>query len=150
MKTLCLMFSESTMPTVFTRKNNGFSRLYDRKLTQIYTTWQDGFLVPTNTAANRIACSDRCLPNNQAKLFSRRSPRSYFETKPCISMLVNTADEFAKQLIFSPDPLDAQIPRPWSYLFHNLGMQNQFPHYGQPAETLIAPSERNPFSFAKI
>ena len=28
-------------------------------------------LVHTNTAANRIACGDRCLPNNVVKLFSR-------------------------------------------------------------------------------
>ena len=39
-KTLRLVFSELTMPTVLTGKNIGFSRLYDRKLTQRYTTWQ--------------------------------------------------------------------------------------------------------------
>ena len=46
---------------------------------------------PTNNAANRIACSDKCLPNNLAKSFSRRSPRGSSETKPC--MLVHMADE---------------------------------------------------------
>ena len=42
MKTLCLVLSELKMSTVFTRKNNGFSRLYDRKLTQSYSISQDG------------------------------------------------------------------------------------------------------------
>ena len=46
---------------------------------------------PTNNAANRIACSDKCLPNNLAKSFSRRSPRGSSETKPC--MLVHMAEE---------------------------------------------------------
>ena len=34
------------MPTVFTRKNNEFSCLYDRKLMQSYTTSQDGLTCP--------------------------------------------------------------------------------------------------------
>ena len=80
--------------------------------------------------------TDACQ-NNLAKLFSRRSPRGSFETKPC--MLVNMADElqntsqFFRRFTISPDPLDTQIPRPGPYLFHSIGMQNQFPHYGQAA-----------------
>ena len=80
--------------------------------------------------------TDACQ-NNLAKLFSRRSPRGSFETKPC--MLVNMADElqntsqFFRRFTIPPDPLDTQIPRPGPYLFHSIGMQNQFPHYGQAA-----------------
>lgn len=94
-------------------------------------------LVLTNTAANRIICSDRYLPNNLAKLSSRRSPRGSFETKPC--MLVNMADELqnASQLFhrftIPPDSLEAQIPRPGPYLFHSIGVQNPFLQYGQLA-----------------
>ena len=126
------------MPTVLTRKNNGFSRLYDRKLKQSYTTSQDGFNLSRQIPqpiASRVL-TDACQ-NNLAKLFSRRSPRGSFETKPC--MLVNMADElqntsqFFRRFTVPPDPLDAQIPRPGPYLFHSVGMQNQFPHYGQAA-----------------
>ena len=80
--------------------------------------------------------TDACQ-NNLAKLFSRHSPRGSFETKPC--MLVNVADklqntsQFFHRFTIPPDPLDAQIPRPGPYLFHSVGMQNQFPHYGQAA-----------------
>ena len=62
-------------------------------------------------------------------------PRGSFETKPC--MLVNMPDElqntsqFFRRFTIPPDPLDTQIPRPGPYLSHSIGMQNQFPHYGQ-------------------
>ena len=54
-------------------------------------------------------------------------------------MLVNMADElhntsqFFRRFTIPPDPLDTQIPRPGPYLFHSIGLQNQFPHYGQAA-----------------
>ena len=108
------------MPTVFTRKNNGFSCLTSQ--------------IPQPIASRVV--TDACQ-NNLAKLFSRRSPRGSFETKPC--MLVNMADElqntsqFFRRFTIPPDPLDTQIPRPGPYLFHSIGMQNQFPHYGQAA-----------------
>ena len=82
-------------------------------------------------------CSDRCLPNNLAKLFSRRSPRGSLENKPC--MLVNMADElqntsqFFCRFTISLHPSDAQVPCPGPYLFHSISMQNQFLHYWQPA-----------------
>ena len=76
--------------------------------------------------ASRVV-TDACQ-NNLAKLFSRRSPRGSFETKPC--MLVNMADElqnknsqFFRRFTIPPDPLDAQIPHPGPYLFHSVGMQ---------------------------
>ena len=56
-----------------------------------------------------MACSDKCLPNNLARLFSRHLPRS-FETKPCL--LVNIADElqsssqFFRRFTIPLDPLD--------------------------------------------
>ena len=52
-------------------------------------------------------------------------------------MLVNMPDElqntsqFFRRFTIPPDPLDTQIPRPGPYLSHSIGMQNQFPHYGQ-------------------
>ena len=77
--------------------------------------------------------------------------------------------QFFRRFTIPSDPLDAQILRPWLYLVHRVGMQNQFLNYGQPAvlmfaritafcrllriisaETLMASSERNSFSFAKI
>ena len=114
------------MPTVFTRKNHGFSRLYDRKLTQSYTTSQDGLTCPDkfHSQSHRV---DRCLPNNLAKLFSRRSPCGSFETKPC--MLVNMAHELQKHFPILSPFYNSSGP----YLFHSVGMQNHFPHYGQPA-----------------
>ena len=66
-------------------------------------------------------------------------PGGSFKTNPCV--LVNMADElqntsqFCRRFTISPDSMDAQIPRSgpiWPY-FHSVGMQNQFPHYGQPA-----------------
>ena len=89
MKTLCLVFSELKIHRekqragflAFTRRETHAELYYlARSMVQ---------LVPTNTAPNRIAFSDRCLPNNLAKLFFRRSPRGSFETRPC--MLVNMA-----------------------------------------------------------
>ena len=50
-------------------------------------------------------------------------------------MLANMADElqnnsqFFRRFTIPPDPLDAQIPRPGPYLFHSVGMQNQFQFY---------------------
>ena len=38
------------MQAVFTSKNKGFSRLYERKLTQSYTTSRDGFQSRDETA----------------------------------------------------------------------------------------------------
>lgn len=43
--------------------------------------------------------------------------------------LQNTS-QFFRRFTIPPDPLDAQIPRPGPYLFHSVGMLNQFPHYG--------------------
>ena len=46
--------------------------------------------------------------------------------------LQNTS-QFFRRFTIPPHRLDAQIPRPQPYLFHSVGMQNQFPHYGQVA-----------------
>ena len=58
------------MQAVFTSKNKGFSDLYDQKFKQSYTILQDG--IPT---ANRVAHSDRCLPNNLVTITSWLSIR---------------------------------------------------------------------------
>ena len=77
MKTRCLVFSELTMPTVFTRKNNGFPPLYDRKLTQSY-----GLTCPDKYRSQSASCVvtdafqtiwQNCFPD----------ARGSFETKPC-------------------------------------------------------------------
>ena len=45
-KTPRLGFSQLKMQAVFTSKNKGFSRLYERKFTQSYTTSRDGITCP--------------------------------------------------------------------------------------------------------
>lgn len=61
----------------------------------------------------------------------------FFHNKPC--MLINMADElqntsqFFRHFTVPSNPLDAQVPCPGPYLFYSIDMQNQFPHYRQPA-----------------
>lgn len=61
----------------------------------------------------------------------------FFHNKPC--MLINMADELQNTSQFfchftvPSNPLDAQVPCPGPYLFYSIDMQNQFPHYRQPA-----------------
>ena len=71
------------MATIFTRKNNRFSHLCDRKLMQLYylNRWLNLSRQIPQPIASRAAI-DACQ-NNLASLFSRRSPRGSFEPKPC-------------------------------------------------------------------
>ena len=46
---------------------------------------------------------------------------------------MQNTSQFFRCFTIPQDPLDAQIPRPGPYLFHSVGMQNQFPHYRQAA-----------------
>ena len=70
-KTPRLGFSQLKMKAVFTSKNKGFSRLYEWKFTQSYTTSRDGII---NAVASRAARNDRRLPNNLVTLFYRLLP----------------------------------------------------------------------------
>ena len=152
MKTALPMLSELKMQAVFTRKNKGLSRLYDRKFTPSCTTSRDGINRPDKNATNHIARSDICLPNSARQIFSRRSPRG--------SLRFRNADEFSEfnrntlpfEFTIPSAPLDPSVPQPGPYLFHGTGLPNpKYQHFSpatlqfMPAETLIASSERNSF-----
>ena len=114
------------MPTVFTRKTNGFSCLYDRKLTQSYTTSQDGFTCPDKY---------RSLPKQSGKIIFQTLALWPFRDKSLYAC--KHGWRIAKHFpILSPfynssGPVGYSESRPGPYLFHSIGMQNQFPHYGQ-------------------
>jgi len=79
------------------------------------------------------------MPAKQIGKIIFQTLTSWFFRKKTLPMLVNMADEmrnafqFFRRFTIPPDALDAQISRPWPYLFHHVGTQNQFLHYGQPA-----------------
>ena len=127
------------MPTVFTGKNNGFSRFYDTKLTQSYTISQDGLTCPDKNRNQSHRVQWQMLAKQSGKIISQTLASWLFRSKPC--KLVNMADElqntsqFFRRFTIPPDPLDAQIPRPGPDLTcftASACRMNESPHYGQP------------------
>jgi len=78
------------------------------------------------------------MPAKQIGKIIFQTLASRFFRNKTLHMFVNMADEmrnayqFFHHFTIPVDALDAQIPRPWPYLFHRVGTQNQFPHYLQP------------------
>ena len=145
MKTLCLVLSELKMPTVFTRKNNEFSCLYDRKLMQSYTTSQDG-----------LTCPDKYRSQSHRvwwQMPAKQSGKTIFQTLTSCFFLNRTlyACKYASQFFRS-----FTIRPTWSCTYGDVccfgaelpGLQH-FVASSASDEKLIASSELNSFSFAK-
>ena len=103
------------MPTVFTSKNNRLlSRLYDRKLTHLARWFK---------LSRQIRSQSRVVTDARQIMW-----QNYF---PDTRLVVISKQNLVYACFTTPpDPWDAQIPRPRPYLFHNVGMLHQFPHYG--------------------